>query len=104
MPHSGHRLRSKDGRRNEVGLRVALQRRKLALSQDTLCAQISYYSEGGWAPRWADVSRIENGVRLVTDVELKLLARVLDCSAAWLLLGEELDEDLRHAPGGDSHP
>ena len=33
------------------------------------------------------VQRIESGERFVTDIELKVLARVLDTSADWLLDG-----------------
>ena len=93
MPYSGPRLRSPDGHANEIGPRAAARRAQLGLKQDELCARIAYVTGGQWSPGWQDISRIENGARLVTDIEIKVLAGVLECSAAWLLLGEDVVAD-----------
>ena len=99
MPYSGPRLRTSDGNANGIGRRVAARRSALNLTQDEFCGQLASQTGGRWAPRWADISRLENGVRVVTDVEVRALAETLDCSAAWLLLGEELLPDRKKFGG-----
>lgn len=88
MPRGGMRLRDDNGRMNEVGLRVRERRHAMGLEQDDLCARIASATNGGWNPAWQDISRIENGFRTVTDLEVTALAQALECSPCWLLLGE----------------
>lgn len=88
MPYSGPRLRTPDGKANDIGPRVAARRAEVGLKQDEMCARIAYATAGRWSPGWQDISRIENGARLVTDIEIKVLAEALECSAAWLLVGD----------------
>ena len=87
MPRGGPRLRTKDRKLNQVGVRVQERRQSLKLEQDELCARIATATDGEWNPGWQDISRIENGARLVTDLEVVALASVLDCGAGWLLIG-----------------
>jgi len=85
MPRGGVRLRTSDGRMNRAGLCVRERRHELRMEQDELCARIAVVTNGGWNPGWQDISRIENGVRTVTDVEVLALAEALECSACLLL-------------------
>ena len=87
MPRGGPRLRTKDGKLNLVGERVQQRRQTLKLEQDELCALIATATSGEWNPGWQDISRIENGARLVTDLEVVVLAMALECDSAWLLTG-----------------
>ncbi len=88
MPRGGLRLRTEDGRLNQVGGRVRERRLALGLEQDKLCARIALNTNGLWNPAWQDISRVENGARLVTDLEVLALAHALTCNATWLLTGE----------------
>ena len=72
---------------NLVGPRVQERRSALAIQQDELCARIANQTKGLWNPGWQDISRIENGSRLVSDVEVTVLSEALECSACWLLTG-----------------
>ena len=87
MPRGGPRLRTKDGKLNQIGLRVRERRQVLNLEQDSLCARIALATDGEWNPAWQDVSRIENGARIVSDLEVLALARAMDCDPCWLLSG-----------------
>lgn len=89
MPRGGARLRTKDGKQNQVGGRTQERRRALNLTQDELCARIARLTLGEWNPAWQDISRIENGSRLVSDLETIAMAEALSCRPAWLLTGEE---------------
>ena len=88
MPRGGLRLRTSAGRMNKVGPRVSERRHALRLEQDGLCARIARVTNGGWNPAWQDMSRIENGFRTVTDLEVTALAEALECSPCWLLVGD----------------
>lgn len=88
MPRGGERLRTAEGRMNQVGPRVKERRRELQMSQDDLCARIAHVTNGAWNPAWQDISRIENQARLVTDLEILALAQALECSPCLLLIGE----------------
>lgn len=72
---------------NIVGLRVRDRRHALQLEQDELCARIASTTTGEWNPAWQDLSRIENGDRTVTDLEVLALAKALECPPDWLLQG-----------------
>lgn len=88
MPRGGKRLRTETGRMNGVGVRVRERRHQLKLEQDELCARIARITGGGWNPAWQDMSRIENGFRTVTDLEVVAFAQALECSPFWLLTGQ----------------
>jgi hypothetical protein len=60
----------------------------LQLEQDEVCARLALRTDGEWNPGWQDLSRIENGARMVSDLEVLVLAQALECSACWLLVGE----------------
>jgi transcriptional regulator with XRE-family HTH domain len=87
MPLGGARLRQ-EGRSNVSGLRVRERRLALKLKQDMLCGRIATVTDGEWNPDRLEVLRIEQGTRTVTDLELLVLAKALDCTFAWLLTGE----------------
>lgn len=87
MPRGGPRLRTPDGKMNDLGGRVQQRREELEVKQDELCARIAHETGGAWTPAWQDISRIENGFRTVTDLELRVLAMALECDPAWLLVG-----------------
>ena len=91
MPRGSPRLRTQDNKVNQIGVRVQLRRQQLRLTQDQLCARLAVQTEAVWSPAWQDVSRIENGARIVSDLELIALAQTLECSACWLLLGDTGD-------------
>jgi len=74
---------------NQIAQRVAERRHTLQLQQDELCARLAQVTNGAWNPAWQDISRIEHGTRLVTDLELLALAQALECSPCWLLTGQE---------------
>lgn len=87
MPRGGPRLRTADRKLNQVGPRVRARRQALTLEQDEVCARLASQTNGEWNPGWQDLSRIENGARLVSDLEVLALAVALECDAAWLLVG-----------------
>jgi transcriptional regulator with XRE-family HTH domain len=91
MPRGGLRLRDDQGRVNGLGGRVRERRRELGLTQAQLCGRIETETEGAWLVDRQDVLRIENGGRLVGDLEIRCLARVLEVRACWLLLGDAED-------------
>lgn len=87
MPRGGPRLRTEDSKLNQVGPRVRERRLALRLEQDGVCARVASATDGEWNPAWQDLSRIENGARMVSDLEVLALARALECGACWLLSG-----------------
>lgn len=87
MPRGGPRLRTEDRKLNQVGPRVRERRLALRLEQDGVCARVALATDGEWNPAWQDLSRIENGARMVSDLEVLALARALECDACWLLSG-----------------
>ncbi len=88
MPRGGPRLRTRDKKLNQVGPRVQERRQVLRLEQDEVCARIALKTEGEWNPGWQDLSRIENGARMVSDLEILALAHALECDACWLLMDD----------------
>ncbi len=93
MPRGAPRLRTSDGRINQIGERVRQERDARKLKQDELCARIARETYGEWNPAWQDLSRIENGTRMVSDLEVLALAQALTCSPNWLLTGESASAD-----------
>ena len=75
-----------EGWRNISGERVRERRLKLRLSQAALAAKVQ--TEGVILEQDA-ASRIEMGVRMVQDYELRALAKVLGVTADWLLETDE---------------
>lgn len=89
MPRGVPQLRTADDRMNIVGIQVKARRLQQRWNQDTLCARIALVTRGKWNPEWRDIVRIEGGTRKVSDLELLVLSQALECSAAWLLSGED---------------
>ncbi len=83
--------------RNQSGSRIRTARYLYspALTQDDLCARMQV--RHGLVLSKNTLSRIENGQRYVTDLELIAFADVLKVSVAWLL-GET--NDPTQNPGG----
>jgi transcriptional regulator with XRE-family HTH domain len=73
---------------NQVGGRIRDRRSALKLTQDELCARLADVTDGNWVADRRDIFRIEDARRIVSDLELLALARALECSPAWLLVGE----------------
>ena len=69
-------------RRNIVGSRVRLRRRELRLTQDALAARLQTFGVG---LERAGVSKVESGMRRVTDSEVLALAECLGVDPNWLL-------------------
>lgn len=88
MPRGFPRLRTEEQKVNQVGQRVRERRADLHLTQDNLCARIAQITNGCWIPDRREIYRIEDGRRIVSDLEILVLANVLGCSACWLLIGE----------------
>lgn len=92
MASGAQRLRTADGRLNQIYSRVQERRRTLNLTQDALCARLALATDGAWNPDRMEIYRIEAGIRIVSDLELLSLAEALTCEPAWLLLGKETPE------------
>jgi transcriptional regulator with XRE-family HTH domain len=89
MPRGGPRLRTAEQKKNQIGQRVRERRNILNLTQDALCARLSQVSNGEWIPDRREIFRIEDGQRIVSDLEILALANALECSSCWLLTGCE---------------
>ncbi|WP_395089092.1 helix-turn-helix domain-containing protein [Armatimonas sp.] len=98
MPRGSARLRTTDARQNLSGQRVREGRKALKLSQPKLCERLLAATDGSWNPTIYDLSRIEGGRRIVSDIELSVLAQALECSPCWLLTGEEPAKSVGDAP------
>ena len=71
---------------NIVGVNIRTLRRKKRMTQQALSNKLELL--GVYVCR-GSVSRIEYGVRTVTDIELLAIAKVLEVSVAELFLGTE---------------
>jgi len=71
-----------NGKCNICGERVRIAREKLSLSQEALAAKIQL---NGHSLTQKAVSRIELGLRIVTDYEVPLLAEALNVDPLWLI-------------------
>lgn len=80
-------MRAGNGAKNVVGGRVRVRRDALEWSQADLTARLAFVTGGAWNPAVQEVTHLETGRRLVTDVEVLALARALGCASAWLLTG-----------------
>lgn len=92
MPRTEARLRSSSGTKNEVGPRVRDRRKVANLTPDELCARIIFDTDGQWDVGVQEIYKIEGGRRAVNDVEVLALARALQCSPCYLLVGEDAGE------------
>ena len=88
MPRGGPRLRGEDGEMNMVGGRVRERREALGLFRDQLAGRLAAETGGLWNPSVDELHNLEARIRTVTDYELVVLARVLDCSILWLMNAE----------------
>ena len=85
------RLGAEEGRRNDIGHRVKQRRLALGLTQSQLQQALADATDGEWDPSIQQVLYIESKRRAVTDLEIRVLARVLKCGASWLLEGDRAD-------------
>jgi len=81
------RLRTSEGKLNQIAVRVRQRRNTLKLTQDGLCARLATATDGSWIADRMEIYRIETGLRIVSDLELFALAMALDCRVEWLLTG-----------------
>ena len=88
MPRGCLRLRTKENKINQIGQRVRDCRNRLQLTQDALCARIAQATDGQWIPDRREIYRIEDGRRIVSDLEILALAQILECCPCWLLIGQ----------------
>jgi len=86
------------GMKNIVGKRVQEARQKFRppLSQEGLAVRLEL---DGWKISRGTLSKIEAGIRQVTDFEVMALARTLKVSPEWLL-DKQLFESLLKKPRG----
>lgn len=89
MPRTSARLTTPEGFKNGVGERVRERRLALGLTQTALGGRIAFYSEGRWSPTEDEVYGLEKRERLVSDLELGVLAKSLECSVAYLVGDDE---------------
>lgn len=85
MPRVWARLTTPEGYKNGVGERVQERRLALGLTQTALGGRIAFFSEGGWSPTEDEVFGLEKRERLVSDLELRVLATSLECSILYLM-------------------
>ena len=83
-------LRTENGSKNLIGPQVRTLRKKQGLSQEKLMAQLQLL---GMDAERGVIKRIENGTRMVSDLELQLLARYFDVSYEYLIDGT-IDEQI----------
>ena len=98
MPRGSPRLRTPEGKLNQIATRVRQRRSELKLTQDALCARLATATDGGWIADRRDIFRIEDGRRSIHDLEVVALALALECAACWLLLGEPAPSPNADAP------
>lgn len=70
------------GKKNICGSRIREARKKEGLTQNTLAAKLQVAEIN---LERDSISRIEKGVRIVTDYELFVIARILKVSPLWLI-------------------
>ena len=102
MPRGSPRIRTPEGKLNQIAERVRQRRAELRLTQDALCARLATATDGAWIADRRDIFRIEDGRRSVHDLEVIALAQALECTACWLLSGGPADAP--SAPGSSRTP
>ncbi len=75
-----------DGTRNLIGKRLKVLRKEKRLSQKRLMEELQLR---GFESERGVIKRIENGVRYVSDIELKILAEYFGVSYDYLIDGKE---------------
>lgn len=75
-----------DGQRNISGERIYRMRTRKHITQAELAARVQ---TTGVILEQDAISRIERGIRMVQDYELRALASVLGVSADWLMQEDE---------------
>lgn len=91
MARDGRGPRTAEGYRNLIGRRVKERRKQLRLTQDGLNARLATLTGSAWNPKSQEILHLERGTRLVTDVEVLVLAKVLKTSVQWLMTGKETE-------------
>jgi transcriptional regulator with XRE-family HTH domain len=88
MAAGKHRAPIMDSRNNNLcGKRIRYARARAEMSQTELCAALSV--DHNIEITQNVVSKIENGIRTVNDIELVALAQALNVTPCFLLYGEE---------------
>ncbi len=90
MARGRPRLRTDDGKVNQIGERVKERRLALGLTQDAVCARLATYTNGCWNADRMEIYRIEGGERIVSDLEVLALSAALECDSCWLLRGSKV--------------
>lgn len=88
MPRVWARITTPEGFKNGVGERVQERRLALGLTQLALGGRIADHSGGRWAPTEDEIYGLEKRQRIVTDLEVRVLAASLECSILYLM-GED---------------
>ena len=79
------RLRNKEGLSNQIGGKVKARMKDLKLRNRHICGRIALETSGAWIPNDVDITNIIHGRRTVLTTELVVLAKALECRAAYLL-------------------
>lgn len=79
-------MRAEDGSKNLVGPRIRALRQKAGLSQEGLMAQLQLL---GMNAERGVIKRMENGDRVVSDLEVRLLAQFFKVSYEYLIDGTD---------------
>lgn len=103
MPRFWARLTTPEGFKNGVGERVKERRIALGLTQAALGGRIAFHSEGRWSPTEDEIYGLEKRERLVSDLELRVLAMSLECSIAYLV-GDDQNPPLTTSSADPSLP
>ena len=72
------------GKRNIIGARVEKERKRQEMKQRELLARLQV---NGINITSSALSKLEGQIRLVTDIEVLALAKILGVSVNWLLTG-----------------
>jgi hypothetical protein len=88
MGRGPQKVRDGQGRMNQIAERMQQRRQELGLTQDGLCGRIADVTGGNWNPSRKDIGRCETGTRIVSDLEMLVLAEALSCDPCWLFLGD----------------
>ncbi len=88
MAAGKHRAPIMDNRNNNLcGKRIRYARARIEMSQTDLCAVLSVDHDIEISQDV--ISKIENGIRAVNDIELVAIAQALNVTPCFLLYGEE---------------
>lgn len=87
MAAGKHRAPIMENSSNLCGKRIRYARARAEMSQTDLCAALSV--DHNIEVTQNVISKIENGIRAVNDIELVAIAQVLNVTPCFLLYGEE---------------